>query len=349
MSTNNDTIPDSETAIVLFRQNRSRYNAEATIDRYETGVHDWLEYLSAPGKKPYDPNELDREAKEFWEATTADLRRYLTHLLEHSNCAPGTVQIRKAGILKFYEAMGEISDDDAQPFEIPVENPAADIDFSDWSAFDDDRTKKQRESGSNRKISYLKPDEVKELADAVPNPTLRNELIVKLLYHTGMRRGELANIQLSDINTENRRIMVEDTKNNQERTAYYPPELDTILDRWISVNREALATADSEYLFPTTHSEQIAPEYINEVVKKAAENAGLQESAYTDGNGRVRNEITAHTLRHSFAVSCLMNDMDTRTIQKLMGHAKIETTEVYLDIVESDIEDRYRRHGPAQL
>jgi len=343
-------IPDTETAVTLFRQNRRRYNAESTIDRYEIDVRDWLEYLSEPGAKDYDPNELGRDPKDFWDATTADLKRHLTHLLEHSDYAPGSVKYRKSSISIFYEAMAEVSADNAQPYELPnTQNPADDVSLGDWQAFSDSRTKKQRESSSSRKISYLNPDEIADLAAAVPNPTVRNELIVKLLYHTGMRRGELANIQLADIDRERRRILVDDIKNNQQRTAYYPAELDTLLNRWISVHRQSLATADSPYLFPTSHSEQINGEYINQIIKQAAENAGLQASVYTDGNEYERNKVTTHTLRHSFAVSCLKQGMDTRTIQELLGHSKIETTEVYLDIVESDLEDRYRTHGPRSL
>jgi len=56
--------------------------------------------------------------------------------------------------------------------------------------------------------------------------------------------------------------------------------------------------------------------------------------------------ITAHVLRHSFAVNCVREDMDTRRLQVLMGHAKIETTERYLQMANKDIRDAYRHHGP---
>lgn len=126
---------------------------------------------------------------------------------------------------------------------------------------------------------------------------------------------------------------------------YYQPSLDTLLNRWINVGRKSLTTADSEYLFPTFKTEKITGKQISKTVRKAAENAGLQEVAFTDASGGEHVKITAHTLRHSHAVQCLKNGMDTRTLQKLLGHAKIETTERYLRLAEDDVMNAARKFG----
>ena len=129
------------------------------------------------------------------------------------------------------------------------------------------------------------------------------------------------------------------------RPFYYQPSLDTLLNRWVDVERKSLITAGSEYLFPTFKTEQITPKQVNRVVRKAADNAGVQAHVFTNAAGHDHMKVTAHVLRHSFAVQSLKNGMDTRTLQKFMGHAKIETTERYLRPAKSDVREAARKYG----
>jgi len=152
---------------------------------------------------------------------------------------------------------------------------------------------------------------------------------------------------LQDLDTDARAIKVRATKTHQNRTVYYQPTLDTTLKRWLNVDRKALATAGSEYLFPTSHSEQIDPDHITRMVKQAAESSGLQSHVHTDAAGNHRGKVTAHVLRHSFAVQSIKNGMDTRRLQKLMGHSKIETTERYLQFANDDLQDAARKFRPG--
>lgn len=70
---------------------------------------------------------------------------------------------------------------------------------------------------------------------------------------------------------------------------------------------------------------------------------GLQEVYGTDMNGNDRHKITAHTLRHSFAVAALNRGMNVRTLQKAPGHAKPKMTEIYLDLAEEDVREPFSR------
>jgi integrase len=174
-------IPDDETAIKYFRRNRSRYIAETTIDAYERGAREWLEYLANPGKKSYDPDAFDREPQRFYEAGVGDLRYFFQYLVNRSDLATGTIKLRKSGISTFYQAMRELSEDENRQIDLPsTDNPVEEVDLRDWKDFDGN-TKKQTESTSERRISYLKPEEIKTLADSVPSPKLRNQLIVELM------------------------------------------------------------------------------------------------------------------------------------------------------------------------
>lgn len=80
-------------------------------------------------------------------------------------------------------------------------------------------------------------------------------------------------------------------------------------------------------------------------MKQAAEDAGLQAHVHTDAAGNDRGKVTAHVLRHSYAVQCIKNGMDTRRLQKLLGHSKIETTERYLQFANDDLRDAARKYG----
>jgi integrase/recombinase XerD len=328
-----------DTLITEFRRRQETKKSDSTAKSYAQAIEALAEWLRNPGAEKYDPNERDRGKKELWEATTADLRTHLRHLLSNGGYAGGTVDNRVIGINVFYQELVKMAE---EGYGVPeTDNPAEDLDVSGWSQLKNG-TRKEQEL---KEVHYLEPGEVESLAGNVTSPVLRNELVIRLLYQTGLRRAELAETRVGDVDTENRTINVRATKTHLNRTVRYQPSLDTLLNRWLNVNRPALATAGSEYLFPTSHSERIAPEYVNQIVKDAADAAGLQDDVFTDAGGRTHVKVTAHTLRHSYAVQSLKNGMDTRTLQKLMGHAQIETTEKYLRLSKDDVLEAARKYG----
>ena len=326
-------------AIAEFKQRQQIKKSDHTAKNYDQCIRSLAEWLQNPGSASYDPNKRDRDSKEIWEASTADLRNFLRNLLNNGGYAGGTVDNHVIAINVFYQEVNKMAE---EGIGIPqIDNPAADLDVSGWSQLKKG-TKKEQEL---KELHYLEPDEVESLADNVDSPSLRNELIIRLLYQTGLRRGELVNTRVVDVDTAERTISVRATKSHLNRTVRYQPSLDAIMNRWLDVNRPALSKPDSDYLFPTTHSDQIGEAYVGTIVGDAAENAGLQEVVFTDASGRERMKISAHTLRHTYAVRCLKNGMDVRTLQKLMGHAQIETTEKYLRLSEDDVLDAARKFG----
>ncbi|MDL0137668.1 site-specific integrase [Halobacterium salinarum] len=333
---------DTDSLIDMFRSRQEDFKADSTADSYSRTAKKWAEWLANPGAKDYDQNDRNRDAKTVYEATDADIRMFLRYQLQ-SGLTGGTVRNRRWAITAFYKELERMAGDG---FGIPeFENPAEGLDLSDWKPLKQSNIGKKKEELKDD-VTYLKPEEIKQLAENVTPPIPRNELIIRLLYQTGLRRGELSDIRLEDIDRDNREIDIHAEKTHLNRTVYYKPKLDTQLNRWVNVERKSLVTAGSEYLFPTYKSEQISPEQVNRTVRKAADNAGLQEYVYTNAGGKEQVKITAHVLRHSFAMNCLKNDMDSKFIQELMGHAKIETTERYLNAIDDDIRNAYRTRGP---
>lgn len=325
-------------------ESRQRFRkAESTADRYTRQAKEWTDWLENPGSKEYDDRPAS-DVKRLWEATEPDIKQFLRQHSRIRGLSGSSIRNRRYTLSTFYSYLT----DKAKEGDIPsFENPMDDPDFSDWKVILNEDTLKSQ--ALKEDIYYLEADEVEQLADNAPEPRFRNELIIRLLYQTGMRRGELASTRLEDVNTDAREISVHAEKTHENRTVYYSESLDAQLARWINVERKALATADSEYLFPTVKSDKITSGQVTRTVRKAAERAGIQKDVYTDATGRNHVKITAHTLRHSFAIACVSGEhrMDTRRLQQVLGHASIETTEQYLRFADDDVKDAVRLCGPG--
>ncbi|EMA22156.1 tyrosine-type recombinase/integrase [Haloarcula argentinensis] len=330
---------NTDTLLSEFRSRQETKKADSSARTYAHTAKVWAKWLAEPGEKDFDHNSRGRPSKDLWEATTGDLQVFLRQQLQ-SGLTGGTVQSRRWHISILYDELREMRQEGG--YGIPdFENPAEDLDVSDWQTLNV-KPRKQQES---KELDYLEPKEVKNLYENASTPTLRNELIIRLLYQTGLRRGELTETRLEDVDTDERAIKVHAEKTHLNRTVFYQSSLDTLMTRWVNVERKSLSTAGSEYLFPTYKTEQISPKQIGRVVRNAAESAGLQSVLYTDASGQEQVKITAHILRHSFAVQSIKNGMDTRRLQMLMGHANIDTTERYLKFANEDLKDAVRKHG----
>jgi integrase/recombinase XerD len=128
-------------------------------------------------------------------------------------------------------------------------------------------------------IVYIRAEEMEKLAENAPQPKLRNELMLRLLWQTGLRRSEIAIIKLENINREERSIEIWSPKTEDWRTVYYQPSLDTLLTTWVDRGgRLSFAEAqESDYLFPTRRAEHIVPMQVNEIVKNRQRTQGFKK------------------------------------------------------------------------
>lgn len=326
--------------------------SESTADSYRRHARDYLRWVAEMVETTAIGGPFDVEPPEV-----------KTHLREMLNdgYAPGSVRIRRSAICKFYDECRAIATDrtdralaglDAEEIgENPADSERMKMDFSEL--------KKGSRRSQELKDDYtaLEPAEIEDLIEHVPAPRLRNELLVRLAYVTGVRVSELTRIKLSDFGDVDdlrgdRSINIRAMKTSDNRTVYYTPTVARLLEEWIHSHRPAVPFSDdSPYLFVTAEGERIKEGTVNLIVKSSAEDAGLQAEVYEDMNGNSQWRITSHVLRHSFARSCLENGMDLRTLAELMGHYQqdgtpaIETTSMYLKGV--DTEQEYKKHGPG--
>lgn len=200
-----------------------------------------------------------------------------------------------------------------------------------------------------------------EHADAAKGPADRNRLMILLMYHTGVRAQELADMRLEHIDRDERKIKVYSKKLDSShvqadpwRHVWYGQSVEKHMARWLDYGgRDAFYTAaESPHLMVSERAERVSEDEINRIVKAAAESAGLQEVMCEDAGGMKRHLITSYTLRHSFAYECMQTNegtgrIDIKTLVELMGHQSTETTEKYLVFAEDDLRESHRLYGPT--
>ncbi|MFD1598935.1 tyrosine-type recombinase/integrase [Halobellus rarus] len=326
---------DFDTVLSKFRRRRGRNSAESTVDRYVNHVRNWREWLT------------DARGKQIWDADSVDLLVFIEELTDEG-MAPSTISQRVSAISKFYQDLAKLTERYDMP-DVP-ENPYDGLDGEDKRLLRGDTKKKAGlEDITQDEYPYLNSDEVSDLIDSVPSPRIRNELIIRLLFNCGFRRGELAACKLKHVDREDKSIFIPPRKSDNSRIVSYNEEyLGFQLSQWLDYGgRESMTYAeDSEYLFPTNYNLHISGNSINGMIKKAAKSAGLQETISEYSDGREIHKVTAHTLRHSFAMQAIRSDIDVRTLQSLLGHDDLDTTLIYLQQSKDEAKEESRLFNP---
>ncbi|WP_149799234.1 tyrosine-type recombinase/integrase [Halorubrum xinjiangense] len=326
---------DFDEILERFKNRRSRISSETTANIYLREIRNWRQWLT------------EERDKGLWNAETVDLRVRMESMTDAGK-APSTITKQVSAVSKFYQDCEKM----AKKYDMPdvQENPYGGLDSEDKQLLRGDTKKKEamKESGGDE-YPYLEPDKISQLVDNVPSPRLRNELIIKLLYNCGFRRGELAKTKIEHIDREDRSIFIPPRKSPESRTVAYKEDyLGFQLDQWLDYGgRDSMTYAEeSEYLFPTNNSEHISGVAMNRMVRKAAKNAGLQEVIDEYVDGREIHKVTAHTLRHSFAMRAINSGIDIKTLQTLLGHEELDTTLIYLDQAKDEAKENSRAFQP---
>lgn len=190
---------------------------------------------------------------------------------------------------------------------------------------------------------FLSAAEVGALLNAFPagggrdaNPLeIRNRTILELLYASGLRVSELAGLPIHALDFDSELVRVVGKGNKTRIVPVGKPALRQ-LRRYLAEARPRLAekVPRSPYVFLSVNGLRLDRERIWGIVKTAAERAGIAKN------------IHPHTLRHSFASHLLANGADLRTIQEMLGHADISTTEVYTHVDRNRLAAVHRRFHP---
>ncbi len=160
--------------------------------------------------------------------------------------------------------------------------------------------------------SVLSKDEVRRLIVETKNP--KHHTMISLLYGAGLRVGELVRLKMRDFDFDRKVIHVVSGKGKKDRYTLLPESLMQILQK------QKLVKDPQNFLFTNQKGKHLTEKTVEKIVKAAAVRANISK------------HISPHTFRHSFATHLLENGTDIRYIQELLGHAKIETTQIYTHV-----------------
>jgi integrase len=163
----------------------------------------------------------------------------------------------------------------------------------------------------NESVYYLTREEIRKII--VCAPSLRDRVIIKIMARTGMRRGELRDIEIRDVDFEKRRIYIRSGKGSKSRTV--PVDTDTLQDI-----KFYMGDRNQGKLIISNKQDTISLKQINEICAKCGRIAGVRHP------NPGKSDITPHLFRHSFARMMLEKGMRMEEVQKVLGHASIKTT-----------------------
>ncbi len=182
----------------------------------------------------------------------------------------------------------------------------------------------------------LTENEVIDLLDIKLTDTFsyRNKAMLELLYATGLRVSELVNLKLQDVDL-NDDIVRTFGKGNKERIIPFGDYAKKYLEKYIYEYRSLmLKDKICEYLFLNNHGNKMTRQGFFKIIKKIAKEKGIEK------------DLSPHTLRHSFASHLLKYGADLRTIQELLGHSDISTTQIYTHITNEQLKKNYKDFHP---
>ncbi len=291
---------------------------EKEITAFITYLHN-VKNTSANTEMSYR-RDLDKvrkfmEARGIYEVSGVsfqDLKDYVTYL-EGNKFAAATVSRNVASLKAFYHFMvqeGCVEEDLSEQLKAPkIEKKVPEI---------------------------MSPEEVIRLLEQPSGNTpkeIRDKAMLELLYATGIRVTELITLKNADVNMQMGVILCRDR--NKERIIPFGMAARNALARYLDGTRDAmLENKASEELFVNCSGQPMSRQGFWKLIKYYAKKA------------EIKADITPHTMRHSFAAHLVENGADLRSVQEMLGHSDISTTQIYANMNHSHIREVYAKAHP---
>ena len=161
----------------------------------------------------------------------------------------------------------------------------------------------------------------------------RDHAMLELLYATGIRVSELISLNVTDLNLAAGFIRCA-SRGKERIIPLYHTAIKALTDYVRTIRPQLIADTEEAALFVNMNGERMSRQGFWKIIKYYQEKTGIQK------------EITPHTLRHSFAVHLLENGADLRSIQEMLGHADISSTQIYTHVVKKQLKDVYQKAHP---
>lgn len=170
---------------------------------------------------------------------------------------------------------------------------------------------------------YLTMEQSAALLQSVSGPNAKRDYAILMLFlNCGIRRSELVNLNLTDVYEDRIRVV---GKGNKERFVYFGTPCRKAIDAYLPERNKKILT-DNRALFGSRNNNRISTEAVHRLVKKALLQAGLDST-----------QFSAHKLRHTAATMMLSGGVDVKTVQEVLGHENLNTTQIYTHIENTEL------------
>ena len=283
-------------------------------------IDDFLEYLVVV-KKHSDNTIINYRVDllEFMSFTNNnidikkdDVNNYLKYLYEQ-NTSKSSISRKLSSLRSFYNYLVKKEILDNNYFSL-IKNPKKDSSLP----------------------KYVKEEDIDKMF-SIPNTRtwigMRNLLIIRMLYATGLRVSELVNVKLSDINETERTIRVLG-KGSKERIVVFGNNTKDSLDDYLKRGRREVDFHNSEYLFLNKDGNRLSTRYVRKIIDDIIFKASIEM------------HVSPHMLRHTFATGMLNNGADLVSVKDLLGHESLNTTSIYTHVSDDKIREIYNKAHP---
>jgi len=191
---------------------------------------------------------------------------------------------------------------------------------------------------SRKQVTFLHYDEVERLINGIDISSeagLRDRAIVELLFSSGLRVSELVNLNRDHVNTKRREFMVRG-KGQKDRPIFISQAAASWVDRYLDAREDTLPP-----LF-VSYSKNVEASTSGDFRRLTARSIQRMVNKYTKLAG-ITKHVSPHTMRHSFATDLLMNGADIRSVQSMLGHSSISTTQVYTHVTDEHLREVYEK------
>lgn len=179
---------------------------------------------------------------------------------------------------------------------------------------------------------YLTIEEINKLLNSFneyDEKDIRDKAILEIMYSCGLRVSEVVNLELKDINLEEKIVKIIGKGNKQREVPIRKEALNYVLIYNEKVRKNIVKNKSKNFLFLTKNGNKISRQYIFKMIKEKADEVGIKKN------------ISPHTLRHSFATHLLSKGADLKTVKEILGHENIETTQIYTHLADEKILNEY--------
>ncbi len=290
-----DNVTDPLIVDLMAYLHLVRRRSELTVAAYARDLHEFGAWLA---KVPAGQTPMGRAYPELRDVSGSDVNRYIMHLTGVKGYGATTVRRKLSSIKALYKFM--------KRERLRDDNPAAEVPGPPM----------------DRKIpQHLAVPEIDTLLHTKPPAgrtdahRARDHAIMELLYAGGLRRAEIAKVDIADVSLRDRIIQVHG-KGRKERKVVINHAAAVAIERYLAVRPHSTDQA----LFLGRGGKRLTPRHVWHIFREVYLLSGIKQKA------------SPHTIRHSFATHLLENGVDLETVRELLGHESLATTGVYLSV-----------------